>query len=47
MDVDENWWYESVLKEFYKGGKFNLDFNFKVFKNIYIFVGKQRKSREI
>ncbi|AQY70693.1 hypothetical protein PND37_00630 [Lactiplantibacillus plantarum] len=40
MDVDENWWHESVLKEFHKGGKPNPDFNPKAAKNTHIPVGK-------
>ncbi|SFD39275.1 hypothetical protein SAMN04488168_13655 [Bacillus sp. 491mf] len=40
MDVDGNWWHESVLKEFHKGGTPNPDFNHKAAKDTHIPVDK-------
>ncbi|MBM7690593.1 hypothetical protein JOD15_003351, partial [Enterococcus ureilyticus] len=40
MDVDGNWWPESKLKEFHKGGNPNPNFNHKAAKDTHIPVGK-------
>ncbi|WP_339098744.1 hypothetical protein A5821_002644 [Enterococcus sp. 7F3_DIV0205] len=40
MDVDGNWWHESKLKAFHKGGQSNPNFNHKAAKDTHIPVGK-------